>query len=285
MAELGAPGRFGARCEVGDAAEEERAPGAPRVRKWLGGRSCGPELIRPHPPGSSLASRRCCLEDPSLFAGSQRSPSRLGRWRGGFCPGRGGGSAPAWCAGCAALVSTHCPGVTLGFIHPKRTAELGRDPALRLWRDVMKENPKKLTRAMQHPMDGGSRAKAGDGEGGWMRLSPRLDFGTWVRAVVWGRGGTQGGDARVTLCHVLEGEAAARKRKGKSAGWCFPICRDGDIGRFCWVSLGLCRDPQRPPHPRRGLWGCAWPGRCWFCPFSPFFDSKPKRGVLLPGRP
>lgn len=70
-----------------------------------------------------------------------------------------------------------------------------------------------------------------------MWLSLRGVFGTWFRAVAWGRSGTQGGDTCVTVCHVFvllsEGEATGRVRKRKSVGWCFPICVDGDIRRFC----------------------------------------------------
>lgn len=40
------------RCRGGGTAAAARFAGGTGGRKWLGGRSCGPELIRPHPPRS-----------------------------------------------------------------------------------------------------------------------------------------------------------------------------------------------------------------------------------------
>lgn len=62
---------------------------------------------------------------------------------------------------------------------------------------------------------------------------------------------------------------------------------DGDVGRFCRGSLGLCGDPQWPPIPGEGsgavLGSLAWEILVFF--LSLIFNLKPKQGVLLPGAP
>lgn len=100
-----------------------------------------------------------------------------------------------------------------------------------------------------------------------------MGFGTLVPCpglgTEWDTGQVTLVSPRATCWTALlwEGEAAVRKRKRKSVGWCFPICVDGDIGRV----PGAVQGPPVTSHPRRGFWGCPEElGLVGFLLFPPF---------------
>lgn len=152
----GVAGRGRRRCRGGGTAAARA--GGTAGRKWRGGRSSlWPRTHPSTPAGVEVGEREVCpaqvlplpqktlAQVPPLCQDPALAIPGLGRWRGGISQGRRGGSAPAWCAGCAASVSTHCPARgtpgTRGLSIPNGHRSWERDPTERLWRGLVKENP------------------------------------------------------------------------------------------------------------------------------------------------